>query len=805
MKLSTKKRLKIAALVFLTPLTAFTLVFLYYYHQCSRLIETKLAAPLKQGQAPSEIYAAPVVLTQGRKMPFPALVDHLKRVGYKETAEKKASGDTPAFRLVKNNLLEIYDPGALGRPERFQVKFAGGVIQEIRSLDRKEPIAELRLQPELVTTLFDKSREKRKYIRFKDIPPSLKNAILAAEDKRFFNHPGVDLLRSIKAVFVDLKSGEMAQGGSTLTQQFVKNYFLTSEKKITRKLSEIFIAMILERRYSKEQIFELYANSVYMGQRGSFSIVGLGEASEAYFRKNVADLSVTEAALLAGIIQLPNRYSPYKYPDRAKNRRNLVLESMAESKFISPAEKNAAKQQPIEVKPLTILNYSEAPYFVDYVREQLLQQFSEEELTTRSYRIYTTLNMGLQKAAYEAVTSALKSLDESFSKRKRNPLPPGTVQATLIAVDPRTGNILAMVGGRNYAESQYNRVTEAKRQPGSIFKPFVYATALNTAFTRPESALTAISTLMDEPSTFEFGRNQAYSPRNYKNQYHGQVTMREALMRSLNVPTVKLAEQVGYDRVVEVARSAGLNEDIKAYPSVALGTFEVTPLEMARAYTVFANNGVLAEPVAIRKVTTPQGIILKITETSKRQALPPQTAYMVTNLLQSAINNGTGAGARARGFTLPAAGKTGTSHDGWFAGYTPDLIAIAWVGFDDNSELTLSGSQSALPIWTEFMKKAIDLYPLRGENFTVPDGIEAVEIDPVTGLRAGFTCPERRTEYFIRGTEPLAVCNENEHWLNSVSQHTAVNATEAPDEAERGKEGEKKKGVWRRVFSIFKP
>ncbi|MBI1748379.1 MAG: PBP1A family penicillin-binding protein [Acidobacteria bacterium] len=799
MKLITGARIKIAAILVLSATIVLGLVFLYYYHQFSRLIETKLASPLAQGDAPSEIYAAPLVLYTGRQITPTALADHLRRLGFKEAGSQKTSAAAPAFQAIKNNGLEIYNPGWPGLAERVHVKFSGGTIQEIKRRDRKEAVPEISLPPELITTLFDKSREKRKYIRFKDLPRPLVDAVLAAEDKRFFGHPGFDVLRSLKAMVVDLKSGELAQGGSTLTQQFVKNFFLTREKKFSRKISEIFIAILIEHRYRKEQIFELYANSVYMGQRGSFSIVGLGEAADAYFHKNVSDLSLAESALLAGIIQIPNRHTPYKYPGRAKARRDLVLDTMAEAGFISPAQKQSAKQAPLGIKPPAILNYSDAPYFVDYIREQFLQDFTEEELIKRSYRIYTTLNMDLQKAAYEAVTSGLKTLDEMFSKRKRHPLPSGTVQAALIALDPRTGNILAMVGGRNYAESQFNRVTEAKRQPGSIFKPFVYAAALDTAYTHPEAPLTAISMVMDEPSTFEF-ETKEYHPRNYKNEYHGMVTLREALTRSLNVSTVKIAEKVGYDRVVDIARKAGLNEEIKAYPSVALGTFEVTPLEMARAYTIFATNGTLVEPVTLRKITTPQGLIINTYDTIRRKALAAETAYMVTNLMQSVINHGTGAGVRARGFTLPAAGKTGTSHDGWFAGFTPELVCVVWVGFDDNRELTLSGSQSALPIWAEFMKKAAEKYPLRGANFVVPEGIMAVEVDPVTGLLAAPTCRERQTEYFIKGTEPKALCQGYEQFFNDLSPQAVSDREAATSENGKG-EG---KGFVKKVISIFK-
>jgi penicillin-binding protein 1B len=802
----TKPRLKILALALLIPFLLASLVLIHYYFKFSRLIETRLATPLRHGDAPSEIYAAAFRLYPGKRIDSNGLIARLKRDGYREDgAGRRAQAAEPFFRVISPAVLEISNalPGKGANTVRVKLNRAG--IEEVRDVERSKKVDVFSLRPELISTVFDKNREKKKQVHFNDLPKSLVNAVLASEDKRFFRHSGIDLIRITKALFVDARSGDVVQGGSTLTQQFVKNFFLNPERTWKRKLAEAYLSILLEQRYSKQEIFEFYSNAVYLGQRGSFSIIGFGEAAEAYFNKRVNDLALSESALLVGIIPAPNKFSPYQYRERAKLRRDLVLDLMEENNFITHAEKLEAKKQPLGVKPATILNYSDAPYYVDYVRELLLQEFSEGELTKRSYKVYTTLDPDLQKAAYEAVTNGLKTLDDSFSKRKRHAIPPGTVQASLIAIDPRTGEILAMVGGRNYAESQFNRITEARRQPGSIFKPIVYAAALDTAFSRPESPITVATTVMDEPSRFQFEK-VTYEPKNFKNEYHGLVTLRTALMRSLNVATVKVAEMVGFDQVAQTAKKLGLSDDIKPYPSVALGTFEVTPLEMARAYTAFVNNGVLVEPVAIREITTSQGLQLKIEGTNKRAVLAPQTAYLVNSLMQSAINNGTGAGARSRGFTLPAAGKTGTSHDGWFAGFTPDLLCIVWVGFDDNSELNLSGAQSALPIWTEFMKKATTMAPLSGGHFTMPDGIVQVEIDPQTGLLASPLCAQRAMEFFIKGSEPTTFCNGFEQFYDRISSHDlngkdGEGATRLDDKSDKDKE---KKGVLRRFFSIFK-
>jgi penicillin-binding protein 1B len=406
------------------------------------------------------------------------------------------------------------------------------------------------------------------------------------------------------------------------------------------------------------------------------------------------------------------------------------------------------------------LNYSDAPYFVDYVQDQLRREYGDELLSRSKFRVYTTLDTDLQQAAYEAVQKGLADLDDYFKKRKE-PVPTDTLQASLIALDPKNGRILAMVGGRNYGSSQFNRITQSKRQPGSIFKPFVYAAALETAY-HSSSPLTAASSILDQPTQFTF-EDLEYAPKNYNEEYLGQVTLRQAITKSLNIATIKLAEKIGYDKVAEMARRLGLNEQIKAYPAMAIGSFEITPLEMVRAYTAFANGGLLSDLTAVLKIHDGEGNPIYLAQPKTREVLTPQIAFLVTSLLQSVVNTGTGAGIRSRGFALPTAGKTGTSHDGWFAGYTPELLCIVWVGFDDNRELNRSGSQSALPIWTDFMKKAVLLRPLKGSTFEEPEGVVKVEIDPVTGLLATERCLQRENEYFIKGTEPTLYCFGNNY------------------------------------------
>jgi penicillin-binding protein 1B len=748
---------KVLIALILIPLIAITAFLVRYYYIFDGTIEAKLGKRYRLAE--TKIYAAPLALYPGKRMSLSELEAKIRRMGYNE--KSTASGGA-YYRSLGNNRLLVYNDASVPEdPKRgVEVLFAGNGIQSITDSATRTELQQFRLKPEMLSNAIDKNREKRRFVSYPEMPRILVNAVLAAEDRRFFSHTGIDPVRILKALFIDIREGEAAQGASTLTQQFVKNYFLTPERTWRRKFADAYMSILLEKRLSKSEIFELYGNEVYLGQAGSFSIVGFGEAANAFFDKSIKDLTLEEAATLAGIITAPNRYTPFRFRERAVARRNMVLDLMAEYEMISAAERDAAKSKPLSIKPASILNYSDAPYFVDYVQDLLLEKYGDAALALSKFKVYTTLDADLQRAAFESVQAGIREMDLYFSKRKP-PIPPGTVQASLIAVDPKSGSILAMIGGRNYGSSQFNRITQSKRQPGSIFKPFVYAAALETAYYSP-TPLTAASIILDQPTQFTF-EDQEYEPRNFKEEYLGQVTLRQAITKSLNIPTIKLAEKIGYSKVTELARRLGLNEKIKPYPAMAIGSFEITPFEMVRAYTAFADGGLLSELTAVLKVHDANANPVFTAHPQPQKVLTPEIAFLATSLMQSVVNSGTGAGVRKRGFAIPAAGKTGTSHDGWFAGYTPDLLCIVWVGFDDNRELNLSGSQSALPIWTEFMKKAIPLKPLRGEAFAVPEGVPEVEIDPTTGLLATSRCLQREMEYFIKGTEPTLQCYGNNY------------------------------------------
>jgi penicillin-binding protein 1B len=687
-----------------------------------------------------------------------------------------------------------------------RIEFGEKSITALLDTKTQEPLSSYELEPLVITNLFDKKREKRRLVSYEDIPKVMRDAVISTEDRRFFAHRGFDPIGLIRAALVAVERQRRLQATSTITQQVVRKFWLTPERRIVRKLKEIYMSMILESRLTKEEIFTLYANDVYLGQRGSFSINGFGEAAAAYFNKDLKDLTVPEAAFLAGIIQSPNYYNPYKYPERALQRRSLVLQGMLDTGSIAKEEYDLAVHQPLNLAPITV-DVSDAPYFVDVVKEQLLAKYTEDELLSQQYQIYTTLDPELQRLAYQAVQNGMKPVDEILNRRRAARLKKtqGTpvekqasplqdqAQSCLMALDPHTGEIRAFVGGRDYGISQLNRLITARRQPGSIFKPFVFATALQSALDGHTPLLTSSTLVEDGPTVFQFDI-QTYEPNNYGENYYGPVTLRKALTKSLNVATIKFGDMSGYDRIVALAKRAGLNEKLMATPAVCLGAYEVTPLEMAGAFTIFSNQGIRVEPSFIRSVSDSAGKIIERHEPRFREVLDPRIAYLMTNLMEGVINHGTGVRARSMGFYQPAAGKTGTSHDGWFAGYTSGLLCVVWVGFDDNRELKLDGASSALPIWTEFMKKATELRPwLAGGDFMPPEeGITTVQIDADTGLLASPECQNIISESYISGFEPRQSCSGSAHsWLEnlqkSIPQKVGEEFSAPPQILEQGK------------------
>jgi penicillin-binding protein 1B len=740
-------------------------VYTYFHLQFSRMIDQRLSGQVFGNT--SRVFAAPRRIAVGESLRASELAAYLQRAGYTESevpgapGRYRLSGNTVEIRPSANSLFRGHNA--------LRVEFSADSVERIVSLREPQSLTSAELEPELLTNLFDSAREKRRLARYEDLPRHLVDAVLSAEDKRFFEHPGFDPIRVLGAAWNNLRRSDRMEGASTISMQVARSYFFSLERRgwaaWRRKAAETMVALQLEQRFSKEQIFELYANQIYLGNRGSFAIRGFGEAAQAYFGKDVRELTLAEAAFLAGIARAPNRYSSAERNlDRAAEARDRVLAQMAENSFISPEAAEAARRAPWRFVSGT-LESGAAPYFVDLVKDHLLERYSEQELISQSLSIYTTLDLDLQKAAAEAVEIGMRHVDAQLARRyerwrlqqKKTGESAPKAQVALIALDPRTGEIKALIGGRQYSESQLNRVL-ARRQPGSAFKPFVYAAAFDNFARHLQPIVTPVTTVVDEPTTFFF-ENKEYTPNNYGESFFGRVTLREALRRSLNVATVKLAEMIGYDRVVEMARQLGLDPGIQATPAVALGAYEMTPLDVAAGYTVFASGGIRVEPMFLRSVVSADGMSVQRNLPRTRAVLDPRTAYVVTSLLIDVVNRGTAAGVRSRGFTAPAAGKTGTSQDGWFAGYTTNLLCVVWVGFDDNRELGLAGANSAAPIWAEFMKRAVALPAYSdAHEFPVPDGVTIVQIDEETAQLATPNCHQPREEVFVTGSEPTDFC-----------------------------------------------
>ena len=720
----------------------------------------------------SQIYAAPREVRVGQRLTVLFIAQELRKAGYNTNPQ------LGAFTLSGNSIRikpgpESYhstDGATIATGQSADADTGTSSGPEVQSITAENgaPLAAYQLEPQLITALSGENRTKRRLVTYDEIPPNMVQAVLAIEDRRFFEHGGINYMRIAKCAVEDTLTGHKECGGSTLTMQLARGFFLSPEKKFTRKLIEIMITFQLEERFNKQQIFEMYANQVNIGRRGSFEINGFGEAAESFFGKDLRQLDLAECALIAGLIQNPSWRNPYRHPDRAMERRNLVLDSMVETGAITQSEAGRAKAEPLRLAAPNI-DASEAPYFVDLVHDQLSQRVGDQELGHDALRIYTSLDPELQRAASEAVDAGMKNVDDLVRKRhKKNDSHILYPQVALVALNPHTGQILALVGGRNYGVSQLNHAT-AERPTGSIFKPFVYAAAYNTSLNGMDlggnGIFTALTRLNDDPHTFMFD-GKPYDPGNFeKGEYPGMVTAAQAIAHSLNIATIDLAEQIGYENVAALARTAGI-VNARGTPSVAIGTYNATPIDMAGAYTVFANNGVHLKPWMLASVRNANGDIVADFAPEAHQVLDPRAAYLTQSLLEFTANYGTASAVRAHGFTAPAAGKTGTEHDAWFAGYSSNLLCIIWVGNDDYTDIShglthrLQGADTAAPIWAEFMNRAIKLPQYSDMRpFSPTDGVQLVRIDMNTWLPADDSCPEDYNLAFLDGTVPASTCS----------------------------------------------
>jgi penicillin-binding protein 1B len=733
-------------------------IFAYYYHEYSAVVDEWQKGPVFAATA--KIYAGPREVRPGQRLTPRQIAMELRSAGYTDGADVQPS-QLGTFELNGDSIRVQPGPQSFHAPDAATISSENGLVTQITSANG-QPLAAYALEPALITGLSsDKERSKRRLITFQELPPNLVQAVLAIEDRRFFEHGGINYGRMAEAAVHDIRSGSKAQGASTLTMQLAKLFFLSPEKRWKRKFIQVVITLQLEHRFTKQKIFEMYANAVNLGQRGSFSIDGFGEAAQSYFGKDVRQLSLSECAMLAGMIQSPSRLNPMHHPERALERRNLVLDAMAETGAVSQAEAERAKAEPLHLS-VNSVDAGEAPYFVDLVREQLMQKLGDHDVSREGLRIYTSLDPDLQRMATEAVAVGMEHVDELVRKRDARLAGPSTFpQVALIALNPHTGEVLALVGGRNYGTSQLNHAV-AKRPTGSIFKPFVYATAFNSSLDGSklpgrDSVFSQTTILSDDEATYTVG-GKDYTPHDFHGESFGQVTARFALQKSLNRATISLGSMVGFGNVAALARQAGI-KSARGTPAVAIGAYDATPLDMAGAYTVFANGGTHINPFMVASVRSANGDPIDDYSPETKSVLDPRVAYLTTDMLENVVNAGTGAEVRRYGFEAIAAGKTGTSHDAWFAGYTTNLLCIVWVGNDDYTDIEIEGAKAAAPIWAEFMKRAITLPQYSDvKQFSMPSGVELVTLDKVTNLLADSTCPQDYTAAFLEGTAPTESC-----------------------------------------------
>jgi penicillin-binding protein 1B len=749
---------KVWRLVKLLAVVAVVVLIALAFHvrKIDRTIEAKFDKPRKW-DLPSRVYSDAEYIYPGVNVKTRQIVNKLDRLGYRNTGDKITG---PGDYSMSDKRLELYlhnfaypDDEFKGFPVRFELD--SWLVSKIVRLDEDKEIELVRLEPEEVASIFTDKMEDRTVVTLADVPEHLVQAIILIEDERFFRHGGIDPIGILRAAFANLRAMGIVQGGSTLTQQLVKNFFLYPKRSFVRKINEMLIASRIEKHHTKAEILEAYLNEIYLGQRGSTSVSGVEEASRLYFGKSASQLTMGECAILAGMIKSPSLYNPITNPEKSRERRDFVLARMYEKGFLTKKGYEEALAEKI-VTPKVKTRVVKAPYFLDFVKRQLADLYPPEVLQTEGLRIFTTLDMFMQFAAETTLIRELKTIE----KDNASILPEGhegKLEACLVAIQPSTGYVRALVGGRDYSFSQFDRCTQALRQPGSTFKPFVYLTALDP---RRSKELFTPATLIDDKKFQVKSGGKMWRPNNYDKKEHGRVTLRRALEKSYNIATARLAIRAGVDNVLDTARDAGITSELMAVPSMALGAFEVSPIEMASAYTIFPNGGIRAQPISIINVVTKDGEVLEKKSIRMKREFDAAPVFLTTNIMKGVMDNGTGAGARARGYHATAAGKTGTTsnyRDAWFVGFTPGLLALSWVGYDDNESTKMSGSRAALPIWTSFMK---DVAPAGNGDFAGPPGVILIKVDPATGGLPDNSCPSAAYEAFIEGTEPQRTCEE---------------------------------------------
>ncbi len=729
-------------------------------------LATFLELPKSDEHPPLRLYSGPFLLQPDLTIAHSHLLERLQRLGYRRvTVPVQSPGD---YQLTEE-ALTVYlhpQPEAHVTATMVTLPLDQGRVTDVLSPLEGTALFPIFLEPELLSGVRGESRQVREWIPLAQIPPRIIETVLTIEDHRFYSHLGIDPVAVGRAIWTNLTKGGVVQGGSTITQQLAKNLFYSPQRTMGRKFKEALAALVLEVKYTKQNILESYLNEIYLGQAGFVSIYGVSEAAHRYFGKTLQELTVEEIAMIAGLIKGPNSYAPTKHPELAKQRRDVVLRRLRETGLLTEEAWNRAVHGPVRVTPSEDV-LTDAPYFVDAV----LRQVEEAGVVPlpEGLRIDSTLDTMIQQAATESLEKGLAKL-EATHPHLNSPLEP--LQGAVVVLDPRTGSVLALVGGRDYRRSQFNRAVQAQRQPGSLFKPFVYLAALEAAREGQAGQLTAASLLSDEPVTFE-SETGPWSPQNYDKQFHGSISLRSALEQSLNVPAVQAAKTVGTKPIVQLLHRLGVTSAIgNDLSSVALGSSSVSLMEITAAYATVANGGIAVKPTAVRSTRDRQGDIVWNGVPDRQQATSPQGAYVLTSLLEGVIQRGTASKAKVLGLQGMVAGKTGTTdgyRDAWFVGYTSDMVIGVWVGFDDERPLRLTGSQAALPIWMDLARRVI---PPNVPAFVMPPGVVTRDIDPKTGQLATSQCPEQVSEVFIEGTEPSVYCEVHGEGIWERLRHT---------------------------------
>jgi penicillin-binding protein 1B len=730
-------------------------------------LATFLALPKSDEHPPLRLYSGPFLLKPNLSIAHSQLLERLQRLGYRRVT---VPVQTPGDYQVTDKALTVYlHPQPEGHVDATKVMLPldqGRVTDVLSPLDGSS-LFPIFLEPELLSGVRGQSRQVREWVPLAQIPPSIIEAILTIEDRRFYSHFGIDPIAVGRALWANFIKGGVVQGGSTITQQLAKNLFYSPQRTMGRKFKEALAAMVLEVKYTKQEILESYLNEIYLGQAGFVSIYGVSEAAHRYFGKTLQELTVEEVAMIAGLVKGPNSYAPTKHPESAKQRRDVVLRRLRETGILTEETWTRATHTPIRVTPSEDI-LTDAPYFVDAVLREV-EEAGEAHLP-EGLRINSTLDPMIQPAAAQSLEKGLAKLEAAHPHL--TPSVESVVQGAVVVLDPKTGSVLALVGGRDYRRSQFNRAVQARRQPGSLFKPFVYLAALEAARASQVGQLTAASLLSDEPVTFE-SETGSWSPQNYDKQFHGPVTVRSALEQSFNVPAVRAAKMLGGKPIVQLLHRLGITSVIgDDLSSVALGSSSVSLMEITSAYGAVANGGIAVRPTAVRSIRDRQGDMVWNGVQDRQQAASPQAAYVLTSILEGVIQRGTARKANVLGFQGSVAGKTGTTdgyRDAWFVGYTPDVVIGVWVGFDDERPLRLTGSQAALPIWMDLASRII---PPTVSAFVAPPGVVVRVIDPKTGQLATSQCPEQVSEVFIEGTEPGVYCEVHGEGIWERLRHT---------------------------------